>query len=189
MAEPIIVCIHTDPFYFYTVGRLRDMVARHLKQPCMMVCLTDQPEQCDGVVFIDIKEMALPGQWAKMLLFEPDWRGQHKIIYFDLDTVIINDITPLMAVPGEFAICENRLRIPSRYSSSVMVIGGGMAGFVWASFNKRREALMQEHQSHEACIEALVPDAAILQRLLPKGFFIDHLTPTPFPTATAVIAR
>jgi hypothetical protein len=179
----IVACVRTGTVYsFDYVTKLRNMVGRHLRRPYSMVCLTDQPDRCEGVEFIDITAAGLPGWWAKLLLFEPTWRNHNRVIYVDVDTVIIGDLSPLADVPGEFAICENFTRLltkpsyPCRYNSSVMVIGGGMAGFVWDRFAKHSKSLMEEHARYgdQACIEALYPDAPFLQRLLPKNFFFNY---------------
>jgi hypothetical protein len=99
-----------------------------------------------------------------MLLFEPTWRGRSRIVYFDLGVAIAGDLSPLQRVPGELAICE-------KYDASVMVIGGGMAGFVWDGFDRQSAMLMAEHERAETVIAWLYPDAPFLQRLMPKGFF------------------
>jgi hypothetical protein len=182
MSEPIIACVRTGTAYgFEYVTKLRNMIWRHMRKPYTIVCLTDQPDRCEGVTFIDVAEINLPGWWSKLLLFAPDWRGTSKVIYFDLDTVIIGDISPLAGVPGEFAILKSPVPVayPCKYNSSVMVIGGGMAGFVWSSFDRRRDALMTTHAHYgdQAAIEELYPDAQLLNSLLPD-FFCNyrHLT-------------
>jgi hypothetical protein len=170
----IVACVRTGTRYgFEYVTRLRNMVARHLKAKHTMFCLTDQSERCDGVAFVDIGVIGLEGWWGKMVLFEPMWRGMDKVIYLDLDTVIINDISPLTNVPGEFAICERFMVHRCRYDSSVMVIGGGRASFIWTAFERRLEELLARHSrdGDKACIEELYPTAQLLQHLLPKDFF------------------
>jgi hypothetical protein len=108
-----------------------------------------------------------------MLLFEPMWRERKKVICLDLGVTVVSDITPLADVPGEFAICG----VVGKYNASAMVIGGGMAGFVWERFERRADALMARHRRVEDCIEALYPDATFLQWVLPKGFFgVDRAT-------------
>jgi len=183
MSGLIIACVRTGTRYsLLYVTKLRNMVARHLKRPYTMVCLTDQPGRCEGVTFIDVTATSLQGWWAKMLLFEPEWRGRDKVVYLDLDTVVIGDPAPLADVPGEFAICENFTRLagnadyPCKFNSSVMVIGGGMASFVWTAFQRRQELLLMTHARHgdQACIEELYPRAALLQSLVPKGFFCNY---------------
>jgi len=96
------------------------------------------------VAFVDISAMKLTGWWNRMALFEPQWRGRSKIIFLDLNTTVVGPLLPLWNVPGEFAIYENDPRMtghPGKYNSSVMVIGGGMAGFVWSKFDAHRVEL------------------------------------------------
>ncbi len=153
---------------FASVTKLRDGIMRHARQPYGIVCLTDQPERCEGVEFIDITEARLPGQWAKMLLFEKTWRGRSRIVALDLDVDVAGDLSPLQDVPGEFAIYGKR---DGGYDPSVMVIGAGMASFVWERFEKQSSMLMAEGAQVQAVIEFIYPVAPFLQRLVPKGFF------------------
>jgi len=194
----IVACVRTGTkFGFEYVIKLRNMLQRHLiKRDYRVVCFTDQPERCEWVDFIDVSAVGLKGWWAKMILFEPAWRGGSQIIYFDLDTVIIGDLTPLLGVPDEFAILESPVRragnpsYPCRFNSSVMTISGGRCAFMWERFDKRRSQLMLAHDRYgdQAAIETLYPDAAILNRRMPKGFFCNYrdLTMIP-PKDTSVI--
>jgi len=200
MADPILACVRTGTVYpMKYVINLRNAIYRYMPKPYSIICFTDQQDRCEGVEFIDIGGLGLlglGGWWAKMILFSTEWRGQRKVIYLDLDTVLVNDIAPLAAVPGEFAICESFTRLagnrayPCKYNSSVMVIGGGMAGFVWSRFEAQREALLKKHERYgdQACIEELYGDAPFLQSLVPVGFFLNyrHLTMIP-PKVASVI--
>ena len=159
---------------FGSVTKLRNGVMQHARQPYGIVCLTDQPERCEAVEFIDITEAGLPGQWAKMLLFEKTWRGRSRIVYLDLGVDIAGDLSPLQAVPGEFAIYGRR---DGKYNSSVMVIGAGMASFVWERFERQSAMLMAEGGEVREVIEFIYPDAPFLQRLVPKGFFQSAVIP------------
>jgi hypothetical protein len=140
--------------------RWRDGVWAHLAEPHRLICLTQEPGDVEGVVCIDITEVGLPGPWATMMLFEPQWRGRSKIIFLDLDIGINGDLAPLARVPGEFAICEGEGR---RYDARVMVIGGGMAGFVWTAFDTRRDEMMARHPTPAAALAAIYPGAALLK--------------------------
>jgi hypothetical protein len=193
---PIVACVRTGIKYpFAYVEKLRNMVARHMPQPYEMVCLTDQRERCEGVTFIDVLTIGLVGWWAKMILFEPAWRGRSQIIYFDLDTVIVGDIAQLVGVPDEFAILESPVRVagnpsyPCKYNSSVMVVGSGRCAHVWQAFDRRRSRLMLEHDRYgdQAAIQELYPDAGILNRLMPKGFFLNYRNLTMSVPSAAVI--
>lgn len=176
MSELIVACLRIGVrCCFDRVTTLRNKVARHLPRPHSMFCLTDQPERCSGVAFVDISAIGLVGWWNKMVLFEPMWRDRSKVIFLDLDVDIVGDISPLADVPGEFAISQKD--VAGRYDPSVMVIGGGMGNFVWNGFDKRRDFLLMTHarRGPAGCIEELCPSAQILQRLLPSDFFKSHL--------------
>jgi hypothetical protein len=179
----IIACVRTGIVYpFEYVTKLRNMVKRHMPREYQLVCFTDQPERCEDVAFIDMTATGLTGWWAKMLVFEPAWRGRSHIIYFDLDTVIIRDIAPLADVPGEFAILASPVRLagnvkyPCAYNSSVMTIGGGLCAFVWERFDKDRDHYMVKHEKYgdQAAIEEIYPDASLLNGLLPITFFCNY---------------
>jgi hypothetical protein len=183
VSDPIVACVRTGTAYsFDYLARLRNMVARHLRRPYIFACFTDQPEMCDDVVFYNVTELGLPGWWSKMMVFEPIYRGHSQIIFFDLDTVICGDLSPLLGVPDEFAILESPVRrhgnlnYPCKFNSSCMVIGAGRAAFIWKRFEKDRDYLMAKHHRYgdQAAIEELYPDAAILNERVPPNFFLNY---------------
>jgi hypothetical protein len=167
MTDLIVACVRTGE---YGVTRLRDMVAEHLPRKYTMVCLTDQPERCSGVAFVDISAIGLRGWWGQMVLFEPMWRGRSKVIHLGLNTDIVGDISALADVPGEFSIGAD-------FDTRVMVIGGGMGNFVWSAFERHRGTLFAAHHrtGPSGCIRELYPTPQFLHRVLPPGFFRDRL--------------
>jgi hypothetical protein len=170
MSDLIVACLRIGRRYDlgYVTG-LRDRVALHLPRQHTMMCLTDQPDRCSGVGFVDITAIELHGEWCKMVLFEPMWRGRSKVIFLDIHTDIWGDISPLADVPGEFAIGVN---LETReFDTRVMVIGGGMGNFVWSAFERHRKLLMYNHAGPSGCIKELYPSAPLLPRLLPQHFF------------------
>ena len=160
MTDLIVACVGDGD-----IGRLRrwrDEVGAHLDLKHRLICLTNHPEECEGMVCVDISEVRLPGPWATMLLFEPQWRGRSKIIFLDLDIAPVGDLGPLARVPGEFAICAGE---DGGYDARVMVIGGGMAGFVWAAFDTRRDEMMARHRTPADALAAIYPGAPLLRGL------------------------
>jgi hypothetical protein len=177
MSELIVACLRIgERVLLDRVTTLRNKVARNLAVPYTMYCLTDQPERCSDVAFVDITAIGLRGWWNQMVVFEPMWRGRSKVIFLDLDVNIVGDIAPLAGVPGEFAITSQQ-DVARRYDPSVMVIGGGMGNFVWSAFERHRDLLVSMHvrSGPATCIAELYPSAQILQRLLPPDFFKSHL--------------
>lgn len=180
----IVACVWTGHKYgIEYVERLSRMVARHMPVDYRFVCLTDNAASLTGIgEAFDISTYGLPGWWGKMALFQPGWRMSEDVLYFDLDTVIIGSLFPLAALTAEFAICANFTRAagnttwPCRYGSCVMKIGATVDGRVFQTFMKDKEASMLRYRStgDQRLIEDLIPDAMLLQEMLPAGFFLGY---------------
>lgn len=69
------------------VARLRDGVKRHLPMGHRFVCLSDVNVPCERIPL----EHDWPGWWAKIELF----KLEGPVLYFDLDTAIVGDISDL----------------------------------------------------------------------------------------------
>lgn len=78
------------------VERLRNMVARHTTVPYEFVCLTDDARQMEGV-----RSIIQPLQnyrkiwWHKVHMFDKSLDVKGRILYFDLDVIICNNIDKL----------------------------------------------------------------------------------------------
>jgi len=193
----IVACVRTGSLYpIRHVEILRNMVKRNLRLPYRMVCLTDQPERCHGVEFIDISTHGLHGWWGKMKLFDRDWREGERVLYFDLDTVICGRLEPLASLAVDLAICGNFARQhgnktwPCKYGSCVMVLGERLTGFVWNVFNDGRRQWIDRFARHgdQRMIEEAYPDALLIQDALPD-FAISYraLHANPPPRRTSII--
>lgn len=82
------------------VTRLRDGVKEHCKANYEFVCLTNQ--RVPGVNCLPL-ERSNRGWWNKLELF----RLQGPIVYFDLDTVIVDDITDICTYLHVFSALSN----------------------------------------------------------------------------------
>jgi hypothetical protein len=201
MIEPrrdlIVACVRTgDRYPMDYVARLRNMVERFMPVPYQMICLTDQPERCSGVTFIDVSDCKLPGWWAKMVLFAPEWRHGRRVVYIDLDVVVVGDLGPLAAVPSEVAILASPVReagnllYPCKFNSSVMVLRETLTGFIWLDFELDRETIMMlaGNYGDQRAIEMIYPGADILQTMLPKGFIVNYRNLTMIkPKGAAIV--
>jgi len=78
------------------IERLRNMVSRHLTVPYEFVCITDDQHPIPGVRSIvqPIKNYKKIW-WHKVHMFDPGLPIQGRILYFDLDVVIHNNIDKL----------------------------------------------------------------------------------------------
>jgi hypothetical protein len=103
-------------------ARLKNAVERHLGVPHRFVCLTGEylPEmECVP------PPAGLSGWWLKLGLFHPDMLDVlgDDCLYFDLDTVILGDITPIVEIPGSFVAYQSRNKRADghyRLSSAIM---------------------------------------------------------------------
>ena len=103
------------------VNRLAKGVHEHLPIQHRFVCLTDHPrEMLPGIETVAL-EHGWPGWWSKMELF----RLPGPVLYFDLDTVIVGDLSTLArSVTGDlFAMLSDFYR-PNLLSSGVLAWGG-----------------------------------------------------------------
>lgn len=101
------------------VRRLCQGVRRHLKAPHQIVCLSDDPTVGEWSIWKPLKT-DWTGWWCKLELFR-EFRG--RTLYFDLDTVIRGDITPLVERRHRFTMLSDLL-FPARPASGVMAWEG-----------------------------------------------------------------
>jgi hypothetical protein len=140
MGGVTVTCVWVRGEYPYTadyVTRLRDMVTRWMDRPFRFVCLTDQPEALPDVETITVEKLAGFAPWTKLELFRPcrQWIG--RVLYLDLDSLIVAPLSDLIDTQAVFAITSdpwqrrNRTHdayghaIVRRFNSSVMVWDGG----------------------------------------------------------------
>lgn len=92
-----ILCVRFGNKYgIEYVERLRNMVARHITVPYKFLCLTDSNIVLQGVHNITQRNAGYPkGWWHKVHMFDPDLPIAGRILYFDLDVVIHNNIDKL----------------------------------------------------------------------------------------------
>lgn len=179
------------------VERLRNMITKHVPRYAFndvsatgrrpnIICLTDQPEDVEGVQMIRLTPDKLnEGWWAKMLLFNPQLRGDYSrpTIYFDLDTVIVDDLTALVdyaIASTEFAICANftkragNLNYPCNYGSCVMIFPAGFGAEVYHSYLGYWQHAQEIAGAYgdQFIIEKMLPSARLLQDVMPSGYFV-----------------
>lgn len=87
------------------VSRLRGMLERTVKINYQFVVLSDLPNISSGLILL---KNNYPGWWSKLELF--NLKGP--VLYLDLDTVIVNDITDLAKKVLEMEENEFRMLIP-----------------------------------------------------------------------------
>jgi hypothetical protein len=117
------------------VNILHGMVQRHLSVPHRFVCLTDDPRgiACETLPIVP----NLPTWWGKLTLFAHRLPG--RILYFDLDTVIVDGIDGFAAYDGPFCLIKPFYR-DRGFASGVMSIAPDFGGEVWEKFARNPQA-------------------------------------------------
>lgn len=187
-----IVCVQTGNYLgrgVEYVNVLFDQVRRNLKAGTAGEFVVFTDELATGYL-PEISQRVLPaglkGWWAKLWLFAPGVFAEgDRILYFDLDTLVVGSLDEIAAYQGKFAILGDFYR-PGSLQSSVMAWTAGEMDHVWKAWDSLgRPELPGGDQQF---IESFCDRATIWQRLLP-GTFVSykvHCKPTP-PKGAAVI--
>lgn len=154
------------------VRRLKAMADRFCSRPFRFVCLTDQPEAMPSdVEAIPIERfVGCHAYWSKLQLFDPrhGWTG--RMLYIDLDSLIVAPLDPIIDFPAEFALTEDAFvlerahintdrygrRLVRRFNSSVMVWDGGTQTDL---FTKWTPAAAEQMSTDQDFIGDRAPDA------------------------------
>lgn len=161
------------------VERLRDGVKKYLG--IRFVCLSDVDVPCERIPLTQ----NLPGWWSKMELFRPDIEGD--IFYLDLDTVIVGDLRPVVALEG--------VRMLNGDLSAVMTLPQACRSVVWQKWiedpKKHMDAFGYDKDRRDIAKRATlnydlsnIGDQAFIRRILkaepyPYGSFLTWLDVKP----------
>jgi hypothetical protein len=132
------VWVHANvPYATEYVIYLRRMVKRNLARPHRFVCLTDKPRGLPR--HIEAIEVPRPrartyGWWSKLELFNRAHALGDRVLYLDLDSLVVAPLDPIVDFPAPFALIpderslfvpRNGLQAVHRFNSSVMVWSAG----------------------------------------------------------------
>lgn len=138
-----ILCVRFGNLYNRQyVERLRNMVSRNITVPYKFCCLTDDKHPIDGVEIIHQANAGYrKGWWHKVHMFDPNLNLGHRILYFDLDVIIHDNIDKLIVSSKNdfFGIRDfNRKFYPSwQYlNSSVMSWIHRSQNYIWDEYRK-----------------------------------------------------
>lgn len=150
--------------YPYTpeyVTRLYAMVRRWIDRPFRAVCLTDQPWSVTDVETIPVTKLAGFAPWTKLELFNPTRNWDGRVLYLDLDSLIVAPLAPMLDTPGEFVITDDpqsqakkrthdsfgRL-ILRRFNSSAMLWDGGTQTDLYANWKPEMAKVLSGDQDY-----------------------------------------
>jgi hypothetical protein len=143
-----VACVFVQghvPFTSDYVRRLASMVHRWMDRPFRFVCLTDKVKPEFGP---NVEPIRVPwtgefrGWWAKTLLFDRMLGLSGRILYLDLDTLVVGPLAPILDFPAPFALIPHSgrfegkggLQVVKRFNSSVMVWNAGEQSAIYDTF-------------------------------------------------------
>ena len=140
------------------VNALYRAVERNLTVPHQFVCFTDDPTGIE----CETRPIQGKGWFAKLFLFKEF--GEGRVIFLDLDTIIVGNIDFLAKFNGKFAILRDFYR-PKGYGSGVMLWKGGFGHEITDSFVA--DGCPDVFGGDQIYIESQVKNAKRLQDLFP----------------------
>ena len=182
-----VVCVKWGEKYDaeYT-NKLHRAVRRWLPEAAKFVCFTDDAEGLEA----GVEARPLPvrddweGWWFKAYLFSREAQLSGRVLYLDLDTVIVGPLSPLLAYTGAFATLaaayfQAEEGVADGFNSSAMLWDAGGGGL----FASRASPLAPLHDAlspsvfrclmrWDHWVEMVAPGAHVLQELFP-GLFVD----------------
>jgi hypothetical protein len=135
-------------------------------------CLTDDPLMLPTDVEARPVLPGITGWWNKALLFHPAmFKSGDRVVYFDLDTLILGDLTDIVSYAGKFAIQNDFFR-PERAGSSCMAWEAGTLDHIWNTWDASGRPSF-DPRGDQFWIETMQPEADRWQDMLP-GQFISY---------------
>jgi hypothetical protein len=136
------------------VARLRAGVAKHLPIPHRFVCMSDLVVPGEWILL----QHNWPGWWSKLELF----KLSGPVLYFDLDTAIVGDLTDIArhADVARFTMLRD-FYAPKHFGSGVMAWGGDAPVHIYNEFAADPGKLMDAprvRMGDQAFIENMVDD-------------------------------
>lgn len=203
-----VACVFVKGPYAYTkdyVVRLERMVRKFLTLPFRFVCFTDQPEAFTEPIEAIRIPRQLPGHkdavgfWNKLQVFNPAHALSGRVLFLDLDVLVISDLSPIVDYPAPFALAGDELALERpvyalnsigraiirRFNASVMAFDGGTLSDLW---NDWTPAVTGRLQGDQDWVGERYPDAAAM----PVSWFprLSRISGPPFsPDAKVILAK
>lgn len=145
------------------VYAIQNQIKKHYKKPHKFFCLTDHENlKCPTIKLLH----NWPGWWSKLELFRFNFSPEETIVYIDLDTVILSDITTLVDYPHKFSALAEALPqgITDNLGSGIMIWTGAQID-IYNKFKEGAAHFMNIHRAHgdQAFIQEMRPGFMKLQ--------------------------
>lgn len=169
-----VVCVSVgrkfSPKY---VQILKAMIARNTTIEHEFFCLSDR--NVPGVK-TKIVPPGYVGWWNKLQLFNPVYNFQSRVVYFDLDTVICNNIDWLLqynknnflAIEDVGSVNEHQPYLKNKLQSAVMSFDPKNYFHVWSDFIMRYEYIVKYYRGDGEYLNGIIKDRRLIQKIFPN---------------------
>ena len=148
-----------DKFSDDYVYNLKSMVERNTTVPHQFVCFSDR--ELEGIKTVKLIP-GYEGWWNKMQMFNTDFRLGNRVVYLDLDTLIVDNIDWLLEYDGMFmgiedlgAVNEHQPELKGRLQSGVMSWDYRLNSHLWNRFTSSGES--QRYRGDGEYLNHIVP--------------------------------
>lgn len=171
-----VVCVKWgDKFSDDNVRILKAMVERNTTVDHRFICFSDK--LIDGVDCKPLQE-GYEGWWNKMYLFSPDAELNERVVYIDLDTLIVDNIDWLLNYDGNFmgindlGITNHKYEDTTKYEgvmqSGVLAWNSRECYDIWDAFDLKADTWMQKYRGDGEFLNALIDPTDLLQNKFPN---------------------
>lgn len=164
------------------VNRLYAMVQKNLTVPFEFHCLTEDGQGIRFEILIEpLPDEGLHTWWNKLLIFKKGFLGlsnRDKILFLDLDIIILNSLDPLVSYSDEFCISADTAA--HNYNSSVMCFFANKYPYILESFLAQKDHIMNTYHGDQDWIEHIYQTALIFPKSIVKSYKIDLDSKTPY---------
>ena len=148
-----------DKFSDDYVYNLKSMVERNTTVPHQFVCFSDR--ELEGIKTVKLIP-GYEGWWNKMQMFNTDFKLGNRVVYLDLDTLIVGNIDWLLEYDGMFmgiedlgSVNEHQPELKGRLQSGVMAWDYRLNSHLWNRFTSSGES--QRYRGDGEYLNHIVP--------------------------------
>lgn len=148
-----------DKFSDDYVYNLKSMVERNTTVPHQFVCFSDR--ELEGIKTVKLIP-GYEGWWNKMQMFNTDFKLGNRVVYLDLDTLIVDNIDWLLEYDGMFmgiedlgSVNKHQPELKGRLQSGVMSWDYRLNSHLWNRFTSSGES--QRYRGDGEYLNHIVP--------------------------------
>jgi len=162
-----VICLKAGNLYSAEyVNNLYCGIKRNTSRPFKFICFTDDSSDIMSEVEtrpLPTNRYPLKGWWWKLWFFSPEIQIDGRILYFDLDTVVVGPIDEFFDFQGEFAILRGMfesVRNPQSKAmgSGIMAWRAGWGRQIWDTFRSNIDLGMKAGGDQQFIMKVVKPE-------------------------------